>query len=57
MKAGDLIDTLIEQAPYAVVVELPNGQRVPVRAYRHDRDAKGVPVVVLETSKQNARQR
>jgi hypothetical protein len=55
MKANDLIDTLIEQAPHAVVVELPNGQRVPVRAYRYDTDAKGAPVVVLETSKRKAR--
>ena len=47
MKAGDLIDVMMELDSVPVVVELANGNKVPVHGYRYGENAKGEPIVVL----------
>ncbi len=48
MKAQDLIDSFLGNPDFRVVAELPNGQQVPIARYRHDDDARGDPIFVLE---------
>ena len=45
MKAGDLIDVMIELTGAPVVVELANGNKVPVHGYRYGENAKGGPIL------------
>ena len=47
MKAGDLTDETIQFNDASIVVEMPNGDRVTVRASYNDLNGKGDPIIVL----------
>lgn len=47
MKASDLVETTLDCQRETVVVELANGQRIPLDGYRHDTNERGEPIIVL----------
>ena len=55
MKAGEIVDSVMEEAPNQIVVQLANGQRLPITSYEHGEDARGNPVLVLVAGKREKR--
>ena len=51
MKAGSITDATIDEPRSEVVVQLPNGQRMSVLNYYHDRNESGNYILVLAAGK------
>lgn len=51
MKVRDLIEDFEDAGSATLVVQMPNGQKVPIKNYRWDQDARGETVIVFVTGK------
>ena len=51
MKAGEIIDAVIEERGSPIVVEMPNGQQITTIGYEHGTDKRGNPVLIIKAGK------
>jgi len=51
MKLEELTDTCIQEPKSSLVIELPNGQHLPTKSYKHSTNTKGEPIVIVLVGK------